>query len=189
MENYDTLDGKLPYFQRQAKLSLWAATNENSPQAHHAALVQKQFVLNFMTSYMALIFTAFVYIPFGHVLHPLLNFWGKTAQTLTMSEKPMTTSQFESNPQRIANQMYFTTVTAQIINFLTEVVVPYVKHKATVKAKELSEKDAVKTNDQPDEADFLKRVRNQAGLEDYDVTADYREMIMQFGELTVLYSQ
>ncbi|ETS05421.1 DUF590-domain-containing protein [Trichoderma reesei RUT C-30] len=161
MENYDTLD------------------------AHHAALVQKQFVLNFMTSYMALIFTAFVYIPFGHVLHPLLNFWGKTAQTLTMSEKPMTTSQFESNPQRIANQMYFTTVTAQIINFLTEVVVPYVKHKATVKAKELSEKDAVKTNDQPDEADFLKRVRNQAGLEDYDVTADYREMIMQFGYLSL----
>lgn len=152
-------------------------------EAHHAALVQKQFVLNFMTSYMALTFTAFVYIPFGSILQPFLNFWGKTAQTLTMSEVPLTTRQFESNPQRIANQMYYTTVTAQIINTLTEVVVPYIKHKATVKAKELSSNGAVKSNDQPEEAEFLKRVRNQTGLEVYDVTADYREMVMQFGEL------
>ncbi|KAL7937966.1 calcium-activated chloride channel domain-containing protein [Trichoderma chlorosporum] len=159
--------------------------NYDTMDAHHAALVQKQFVLNFMTSYMALTFTAFVYIPFGSILQPFLNFWGKTAQTLTMSEVPLTTRQFEANPQRIANQMYYTTVTAQIINTLTEVVVPYVKHKASVKAKELSSKDNVKSNDQPEEAEFLKRVRNQVGLEIYDVTADYREMVMQYGYLSL----
>ncbi|KAM0249217.1 hypothetical protein ACHAQJ_009123 [Trichoderma viride] len=159
--------------------------NYDTIHAHHAALVQKQFVLNFMTSYMALTFTAFVYIPFGHVLQPFLNFWSKAAQTVTMSEVPLDTHQFAANPQRIANQMYYTTVTAQIINTLTEVVVPYVKHKATVKAKELSSKDTIKTNDQPEEAEFLKRVRNQTGLEVYDVTADYREMVMQYGYLSL----
>lgn len=135
-----------------------------------------------MTSYMALTFTAFVYIPFGNILQPFLNFWSLAAQTISMSEAPLETRQFVANPQRIANQMYYTTVTAQIINTLTEVVVPYIKHKASVKAKELSSKDAVKNNDQPEEAEFLKRVRNQTGLEVYDVTADYREMVMQYGE-------
>lgn len=135
-----------------------------------------------MTSYMALTFTAFVYIPFGNILQPFLNFWGRTAQTITMSEVPLDIHQFQSNPQRIANQMFYTTVTAQIINTLTELVVPYIKHKASVKAKELSTKDTIKNNDPPEEVDFLKRVRNQTGLEVYDVTADYREMVMQFGE-------
>ncbi|KAL6896524.1 calcium-activated chloride channel domain-containing protein [Trichoderma evansii] len=159
--------------------------NYDTMDAHHAALVQKQFVLNFMTSYMALTFTAFVYIPFGNILQPFLNFWGKTAQTITMSEVPLDTHQFQANPQRIANQMYYTTVTAQIINTLTEVVVPYVKHKASVKAKELSTKDTIKNNDPPEEVEFLKRVRNQTGLDVYDVTADYREMVMQFGYLSL----
>ncbi|PNP45772.1 hypothetical protein TGAMA5MH_02512 [Trichoderma gamsii] len=159
--------------------------NYDTMDAHHAALVQKQFVLNFMTSYMALTFTAFVYIPFGNVLQPFLNFWGKTAQTITMSEVPLDTRQFQSNPQRIANQMYYTTVTAQIINTLTELVVPYIKHKASVKAKELSTKDTITSNDPPEEVEFLKRVRNQTGLEVYDVTADYREMVMQYGYLSL----
>ncbi|KAM0524544.1 hypothetical protein ACHAPE_000641 [Trichoderma viride] len=159
--------------------------NYDTMDAHHAALVQKQFVLNFMTSYMALTFTAFVYIPFGNVLQPFLNFWGKTAQAITMSEAPLDTRQFQSNPQRIANQMYYTTVTAQIINTLTELVVPYIKHKASVKAKELSTKDTIKSNDPPEEVEFLKRVRNQTGLDVYDVTADYREMVMQYGYLSL----
>ncbi|KAL7899376.1 calcium-activated chloride channel domain-containing protein [Trichoderma sp. SZMC 28014] len=159
--------------------------NYDTMDAHHAALVQKQFVLNFMTSYMALTFTAFVYIPFGSVLQPFLNFWGKTAQTISMSEVPLDTHQFQSNPQRIANQMYYTTVTAQIINTLTEVVVPYIKHKVSVKAKELTTKDTIKSNDPPEEVEFLKRVRNQTGLDVYDVTADYREMVMQYGYLSL----
>lgn len=38
--------------------------------AYNAALIQKQFFLNFMASYMALLFTAFVYIPFDDLLPP-----------------------------------------------------------------------------------------------------------------------
>ena len=138
-----------------------------------------------MTSYMALLFTAFVYTPFGHVLIPFLKFWQKTAQTITFSEKPLPTQEFHINPGRISNQMFYFTVTAQIVNFATEVVVPYVKRQAFAKAKEFkSTKTTAKANDHPEETNFLERVRNECELEVYDVSGDYREMVMQFGKLT-----
>lgn len=134
-----------------------------------------------MTSYMAPLFTAFVYIPFGHVLVPLLEFWKKTAETVTFSEKPINTRSFESNPARITNQMFFFTVTAQIVSLATEVVVPLLKQKAMTKAKEFKSKEN-ENFDHDEEAAFLQGVREECAMEVYDVTADYREMIMQFGK-------
>lgn len=151
--------------------------------AHNAALIQKQFVLNFMTSYMPLLFTAFVYIPFGEILIPFLNFWHRTAEIVTFSEKPIPTQQFQINPARISSQMFYFTVTAQIVNFGTEVVVPYMKRKAFAKAKEFSHKGKPNVKDHAEEAEFLQRVRNECELEVYDVSGDYREMVIQYGEL------
>ncbi len=134
-----------------------------------------------MTSYMALLFTAFVYIPFGHILVPFLNFWHKTAQVITFNDK-LPTKEFHINPARISSQMFYFTVTAQIVNFATEVVVPYVKRKAFAKAKEFQHKDDAGKNDHSEEVGFLKRVREECQLECYDVSSDYREMIIQYGE-------
>ncbi|PNY28767.1 Uncharacterized protein TCAP_01319 [Tolypocladium capitatum] len=157
--------------------------NYETMDSYHAALVQKQFVLNFMTSYMALLFTAFVYIPFGNVLVPMLDFWRTAAQTVTLSEKPLPTQIFHINPQRISSQMFYFTVTAQIVNLATEVVVPYVMHEASAKAKEFQGKGTAQSQDRAEEAEFLKRVRDECQLEVYDVTGDYREMVMQYGYL------
>lgn len=160
--------------------------NYENVDAYQAALIQKQFVLNFMTSYMALMFTAFVYIPFGNIIVPFLEFWRKTAQTITMSEKPLPTQDFNINPGRISSQMFYFTVTAQIVNFATEVIVPYVKRKALAKAKEFPSKgDDQSPKDHADEVDFLQRVRDESRLENYDVSGDYREMVMQFGYLSL----
>lgn len=137
-----------------------------------------------MTSYMALFFTAFVYTPFGDVLVPLLEFWGRTAEMVMFSDKALPTRQFRVNPQRISGQMFYFTVTAQIVNFATEVIVPYVTHKASAKAKELQGAKArakARAQDPAEEADFLKRVREECELDVYDVTGDYREMVMQYG--------
>ncbi|KAG9258853.1 calcium-activated chloride channel-domain-containing protein [Emericellopsis atlantica] len=164
-------------------LTTWE--NYENVDAYNAALVQKQFVLNFMTSYMALLFTTFVYIPFGHILVPFLNFWQATAETLTFSEKPLPTKTFEINPARISSQMFYFTVTAQIVNFATEVVVPYVKRQAADKAKEFQQKDKPKVQDHPEEAEFLQRVRHECELETYDVSGDYREMVIQYGYLAL----
>lgn len=133
---------------------------------------------------MALFFTAFVYIPFGHVLVPFLEFWRKTAQVVTFSDKELPTQNFQINPARISNQMFYFTVTAQIVNFATEVVVPYVKREVFQKAKELKSKPKIQ-DDHEEEAEFLERVRKECTLEVYDVSGDYREMVMQFGKLTL----
>jgi anoctamin-10 len=166
MENYETIDG------------------------HHAALVQKEFVLNFITSYMPLFFTAFVYIPFGNLLVPYLDIWRATAQKLTPGEKTLATQEFTINPARISKQMFYFTVTAQVVNFATEVVVPYVKRRVLRKVKDVQSEmaakhGAVQAKDAPEEKAFLARVRNEAELEDYDVTGDYREMVIQFGYLSL----
>lgn len=137
-----------------------------------------------MTSYMALLFTTFIYLPFGEeVLLPFLDFWHSTAQTLTFSEKPLPTKSFEINPSRISSQMFYFTVTAQVVNFATEVVVPYVKRQAFAKAKEFQAKEKPEVNDHPEEVEFLKRVRHECELETYDVSGDYREMVIQYGKL------
>ncbi|KAF5967266.1 IST2-like protein [Fusarium bulbicola] len=173
-----------------SRLLMSAAEKLNSMEnyatvdAHDAALIQKQFVLNFMTSYMALFFTAFVYIPFGHVLVPCLEFWRRTAQVVTCSEKPLPTRKFQINPARISNQMFYFTVTAQIVNFATEVVVPYLKREALEKAKALKSQPKVQ-DDHEEEAEFLERVRKESALETYDVSGDYREMVMQFGYVSM----
>ena len=139
---------------------------------------------------MALFFSAFVYLPFGHVLLPFLDFWRKTAQTISFSEKAVKTQEFRTNSARLSGQMFYFVVTAQVINFLTEVVVPYVKRAAAKKVKKVASEitgnqGAVQIKDDPQEAAFLKRVRNEAELPDYDVTVDYREMIIQFGYLSL----
>lgn len=159
--------------------------NYQNVDSHNAALIQKQFVLNFMTSYMALFFTAFVYTPFGDILVPFLNFWLRTAQVISFSEKPLPTKAFNINPARISNQMFYFTVTAQVVNFLTEVVVPYVKRQAFAKAEEFQAKEHPHVKDHPEEADFLQRVRHECELEAYDVSGDYREMVIQYGYLSM----
>ncbi|TDZ26586.1 Uncharacterized protein Cob_v000863 [Colletotrichum orbiculare MAFF 240422] len=166
MENYETID------------------------THHAALVQKEFVLNFLTSYMALFFTAFVYLPFGDRLTPYLDIWRATAQKLTPKDVNFQTQEFVINPERISKQMFYFTVTAQVVNFATEVIVPYVKRQVfqevrEVQSKMAKEDDAAKIKDPQEEAAFLERVRNEVELETYDVTGDYREMVIQFGYLSL----
>ena len=147
-------------------------------------MVQKEFVLNFITSYMPLAFTAFVYLPFGHVLTPYLDFWRVAAEKLTFGQKKISMQEFQIDPARITNQMFYFTVTAQIVNFGKEAVVPYLKRKLTNKAKErgIVGKAAKPIKDAEEEASFLAKVRAETDLEVYDVTTDYREMVIQFGK-------
>lgn len=131
--------------------------------------------------------TAFVYVPFGRILVPYLDVFQITAQKFTKDGKVETKS-FEINPDRLTKQVIYFTVTAQIVNFLLEVVVPYAKRKVFKAVKGVQEELASKNGgpihpkDDPGEAAFLARVRNEAELDVYDVTIDYREMVVQFGE-------
>jgi anoctamin-10 len=145
-------------------------------------------VVNFITSYIPLFLTAFLYMPFGNLLVPYLDIFKITAEKLSSSEK-VTIQGFHINPDRLKKQVIYFTVTAQVVNFAMETVVPYLKHKVFQKVKEVQTEIAQKNgkpnvtpNDAPDEAAFLSRVRNEAELAVYDVSTDYREMVVQFGK-------
>ncbi|KAG0650468.1 Increased sodium tolerance 2 [Hyphodiscus hymeniophilus] len=169
--------------------------NYETVDAHEAAMIQKVFVLNFVTSYLPIFLTAFVYVPFAQIIVPHLDVFQLAVKPFAESEKQMEAPKagFQINPDRLKKQIIYFTVTAQIVNFALEVVMPYVKRKVFVKVKEVKAERAAKrggtssptADDHPEESEFLARVRSEAELGNYDVTGDFREMIVQFGYLSL----
>ncbi|RYC58849.1 hypothetical protein CHU98_g7370 [Xylaria longipes] len=164
---------------------------ENYPtsDAHTASLIRKIFILNFITSYTPLFLSAFVYMPFGNLMMPYLNIFTTTARKF-YQDKSVTTQEFRINPDRLKSQMVYFAVTAQIVNVALEFVVPYVKQVAFRKveraqAKRAASQDGKNIQDVPEERKFLQRVRDEAKLGVYDVAVDYREMVVQFGYLSL----
>ncbi|KAI4202098.1 MAG: hypothetical protein LQ350_002765 [Teloschistes chrysophthalmus] len=170
--------------------------NWETSENYESALTQKIFVLNFITSYLPIFLTAFVYVPFGSLIVPYLDIFNLTARPFATDEKQLQTPSagFAINPSRLRKQVIYFTVTAQIVNFAMETIVPYVKRRGFSKYQEMKSERAAKKggagsgvtiDDVPEESEFLKRVRNEAELDVYDVTTDLREMIIQFGYLSL----
>lgn len=152
--------------------------------------------MNFITSYLPIFLTAFVYVPFGGLVVPYLDVFNLTARPFAENEKQLQTPQtgFVINPSRLRKQVFYFTVTAQVVNFALETIVPYVKRRSFSKYQEMKSDRAAKKggassgetiDDLPEEAEFLKRVRKEAELDVYDVTTDLREMVIQFGYLSL----
>lgn len=137
--------------------------------------------------------TAFVYVPFAQIIVPHLDIFSLTVKPFAEDDKQMVAPKagFEINPNRLKKQVIYFTVTAQVVNLLLEVVVPFVKRKVFRKVKEVKADRASKkggdatrstADDHAEESDFLTRVRNEAEMDIYDVTGDFREMVVQFGK-------
>ncbi|PIA98488.1 hypotheticalsprotein [Cercospora beticola] len=167
--------------------------NYETDTANGRALTAKLFILDFITSYMGIILTAFVYVPFGSVLVPYLDVFSRMFATEAARAKTTKGGHYTINPDRLRKQTIYFAVTASIVNFAMEVVVPYVKRQGGLKFKEikasrtgtgLEQSDAVADAPQ-EEKEFLDRVRSEAELPTYDVYTDLREMIIQFGYLSL----
>ena len=159
-------------------------------------MTQKIFILNFISDYLGIFLTAFVYVPFGSLIVPYLDVFKLTAQPFAEHEGQLKAPKvgFAINPERLRKQVIYFTVTAQIVNFAMENIVPYVKRRGLNKYQQMKSERATKnggaapsasTGDSAEEADFLARVREQADLATYDVTDDLREMVVQFGYLSL----
>lgn len=170
--------------------------NYETHAAYETALTQKIFVLNFITSYLPIFLTAFVYVPFGNIIVPYLDVFSLTVRPFAEHEKQLQGpgADWTINPDRLRKQVIYFTVTAQIVNLGMELVVPYLKRRGFSKLKEMQSERAARNggaspapsvNDPPEDAAFLKRVRQEAELEVYDVTTDLREMVVQFGYLSL----
>ncbi|KAL8738843.1 MAG: hypothetical protein Q9181_000447 [Wetmoreana brouardii] len=170
--------------------------NWETYENYESALTQKIFVLNFITSYLPIFLTAFVYVPFGSLIVPYLDIFSLTAKPFAQNEKQLQTPNtgFVINPSRLKKQVIYFTVTAQIVNFALETIMPYVKRQGFSKYQQMKSERAAKKggagsgvtiDDVPEEAEFLRRVRKEAELDVYDVATDLREMVVQFGYLSL----
>ncbi len=170
--------------------------NWETEESYESAMTQKIFVLNFITSYLAIFLTAFVYVPFGSLIVPYLDIFSLTARPFAENEKQLSapSTPFVINPARLRQQVIYFTLTAQIVNFAMETIVPYVKRQGFHKYQEIKSERAAKKggagpevaiNDLPEEAEFLSRVRHEAELDVYDVAVDLREMVVQYGYLAL----
>lgn len=202
-----TLSGILTGFARK----LNDFENYETVDAYEAAMVHKHFIIDFVTSYLPVLLTAFVYMPLGSIIVPHFDVLGSyTLSTFTNEpDKPKLTpmKEFNINSRRLRDQVIYFAITAQVIDQVTEIGVPYVKRKLMQKYKEYTEKKAEKKEeeqqqkdgrdpspvshtrqviaDRPEEAAFLKRVREETTLETYDIAADFREMVVQFGHMSL----
>lgn len=153
----------------------------------------KLFVLDFITSYMGIILTAFVYVPFGAVLVPHLDIFSRVfAKDEGRLKTAKAGGNYTINPDRLRKQVIYFAVTASIVNFAMEVVVPYLKRQGFLKFKEMRAarthsglESSTAADDAAEEKEFLDRVRSEAELPAYDVYTDLREMIIQFGYLSL----
>lgn len=174
--------------------------NYETQHAYDTALTQKIFFINFTTSYLPILLTAFVYVPFASRIVPYLDVFRLTVRPFVSKEKADSRTEFSIDPARLKKQVIYFTVTAQIVNLAMETVVPFFQQRLLRKYKEYTQERAAKGNpddkdsgkepaasfdDPAEEKEFLTRVRNAAELSDYDVTDDLREMCIQFGYLAL----
>jgi anoctamin-10 len=152
-------------------------------------MTRKVFIFNFITCYLPLFLTAFIYVPFGSLIVPHLDIFKLTVKPFANDPKELQTPKgFQINPARLQKQVFYFALQAQVINLALEIVVPYLKRRGFNKVKKLKssmaarhggERPDVSMNDPPEEAAFLARARSEAELEIYDVNVDLREMCMQ----------
>ena len=177
--------------------------NHETNEGYDVALTQKIFVINFITSYLPVFLTAFVYVPFASWIVPYLDVFRLTVRPFVSKEQArVKRSHFQIDPARLRNQVIYFTVTAQIVGFAMETIVPYLKQHAFRKYKDFSKKRSgrsehngdkesperhpnISYDDPEEEVVFLKRVRNEVDLTEYEVTEDLREMCIQFGYLAL----
>ncbi|KAG0265761.1 hypothetical protein BG011_004115 [Mortierella polycephala] len=164
--------------------------NYETHASYEYHLMQKVFIFNALTSYMSILLTAYIYIPFGPQVITTFQNYGLPFSKATI------------DPHMLQNRLKAFMITTQAISFVTETIVPWLTRHAMTKAvkvqKEVTEKlrhdssdeEGSKENEVKDQESaeckrFLKRVKKQADLPVYDVNEDYAEMVLQFGYVSL----
>lgn len=162
----------------------------------------KIFTLNFFANYMALIITAFIYLPLGYRLNKYLNHVnyfinGYTINYLPfINSIPVKQSDYEVNKLRLNNQFNYFIITNQIIGLILEFIVPLILPiilnlkivKNLLNSKSLKEEELkieIKLNDSNEEIEFLNEIRQNFNKPLFDLNAEYRQIINQFGYLSI----
>lgn len=152
------------------------------------AYMQKIFLLNIFTSYMSLFLAAYVYTPFANYIVPQIAALG-LINTSYFDEDWLI--KFTINPDRLRQQLIYFMITAQIISFGTDLIVPWALKYVTKKTGKLMKKNGTespKFKDPEVEKLLLKDIRDQISRPTYDIFIDYAEMVVQFGYVSLFSS-
>lgn len=167
--------------------------NYRTQDQYELAQTQKTFVMNFITSFLPILLTAFVYVPFGAKIVPYLDIFKVTGYNSSDIR-----SEFKVNSARLQQEVIYLSITAQVLNFGEEFVLPYVKRVMYQKWRDYRLKQAergrgrrhsVATDlllvDSTEESALMNRIRNEADADEYNVQDDILEMCVQFGYLAL----
>ncbi|KAF9012830.1 hypothetical protein BGZ52_007071, partial [Haplosporangium bisporale] len=166
-------------------------------------LVQKVFIFNALNSYLSILLTAYIYIPFGADIILFMQQYGLPFASTAI------------DPHTLRERLMAFMISDQLWGFLTETIYPWITRRMKASAvkiqKEVSEKlhhhdheghsllgshngktpsielsSAAYLGQDLDEVyQFLKRVQDQVDLPEYDVNEDYSEMVIQFGYVSL----
>lgn len=161
--------------------------NHNNLYTKTNSVLVKQFVLNFLTSYMPLIITAFIYLPFAHLIEPnLVNIQYSLARNLNSSSfyykylnHIKTQKDFSMNQERLNVQFFYFTVTNQVVQLVMKYGLPQIISLVSG----LLSKSTYEPKDQSNEVDYLQSVRKYVKLPDYNVNDDFRFITIVYGYL------
>lgn len=167
--------------------------NYRTQDQYELAQTQKTFVMNFITSFLPTILTAFVYVPFGSKIIPYLDIVRRTGLKMDVG-----VPQIQVDTSRLVQEVISLSMTSQVLSFGEEIVLPYVKRIIEQKWRDFRLKRAATFRDRshstmtdmllidaPDEGKLLRRIRDEAEANDYSVQDDILEMCVQFGYLAL----
>ncbi|PWN51017.1 DUF590-domain-containing protein [Violaceomyces palustris] len=181
-------------------MQAWQATasaltrweNHKSSRSHEKWLTLKVFALQAMVAYGALTLSALVYIPFGEsIMEDLVRrgWFRQSIRDVTTATRERV--EFKVDASRMHSQLFAASVTSQVINAMTELVVPVLMRKVA-EWKKGSGGDVVvgqgkkeKEEEEEEETKWLKRVESELELAEYDVFGDHAEMATQLGFISL----
>ena len=153
--------------------------------------VEKNFVFAFLTSYVPLMITLFLYFPFGHLLNLYLPTIANYSSILKI---PIDSRVFKLNLSRYQTQFFYFTVTNQVILLFMENALPIVLGKVLPLVN--GEKKSASTKSRTtklikeqfsQDATFLEQVREYEtgpwGL--FSVDDNIRKLVLQFGFVVI----
>lgn len=159
--------------------------NHRTERGFQNAMTQKIFILTFLTGYLSMLLTAYVYslfpksvchltyiVPFGDYIVPKLTFF-----TTNYDSR----NSFVVDRVRLEQQVIYFTVTGQLLQMVEEYLVPYITRKLFSEAKRITHigDDTTSSFDPKEEKVFLNNVRKEIELPEYEVYEDYAEMVVQ----------
>ncbi|KAJ5767546.1 hypothetical protein N7533_000129 [Penicillium manginii] len=151
--------------------------NYRTRDLYDLAQTQKTFVMNFITSFLPTILTAYVYVPFGKTIVPHLDIIKRAGLNIEMAHKD-----FQVDGSRFQQEVIYLSMTAQIFSFCEEIILPYVKQKLYQKWRNYQDRKAGLTRQRNS---ILQRLREEADSDGYEVEEDILEMCVQFGYLAL----